>query len=94
VALEGRAYRTFCHINSKITSDIPRHLATPGINGASNYDAAGKIKGEPLFDAKLALGVNRIEVEVIAEKKEKVDSKDAKDQVEIEKCTIFVNLMR
>lgn len=63
----------------------------------SSYDGLKK-KGEPLYDAKLVPGVNRIEIEVIAEKKEqdlaKVDSKDAKDLVDVEKCTIFVNLMR
>ncbi|KAF2281207.1 Bromodomain-containing protein [Westerdykella ornata] len=94
VALDGRPYRTFYIVNGKQYSETPRMLAAPAVNGAPTSYEGGKKKGEPLYDAKLLPGVNRIEIEVIAEKKGKVDSKDPKDQVEIEKCLIFVNLMR
>jgi hypothetical protein len=69
------------------------------MNGVTPSYEGVKKKGEPLYDAKLVPGVNRIEIEVIAEKTEKdkakVDgSKDPKDLVDVEKCTIFANLMR
>ena len=52
-------------------------------------------KGEPLYEAKLATGVNRIEIEAIAEAEVKGRvAGDVKEQVEVEKCTIFVNLLR
>ena len=75
----------------------------PGINGVSGYE---KKKGEPVYEAKLGPGVNRIEIEVVAEK----DPKSAKtgaaapqtvnghsksgDVVDVEKCTIFVHLTK
>lgn len=117
VALDGRPWRSFYTLNGKRFSETPRALTNPGINGitpvAASYDGLKK-KGEPLYDAKLVPGVNRIEIEVIAEKKEgelarvvtreEAGGKDGsgsgsgsvnpKDLVDVEKCTIFVNLMR
>lgn len=83
---------------------------TAGINGSSpgpGYES-GKKKGEPVFEAKLHGGVNRIEVEIVAEKEKKEKEKDGasasaskkeekekeKDLVDVEKCTVFLNLMR
>jgi len=79
-----------------------------GVNGTSaSYE---KKKGEPVYDAKLVQGVNRIEVEVIAEKDSKgksvvggtanaatavgTGSGNTDDLVDVEKCTVFVHLMK
>lgn len=81
---------------------------TAGINGSSpgpGYES-GKKKGEPVFEAKLHGGVNRIEVEIVAEKEKKEkdggsasvgkkeEKEKEKDLVDVEKCTVFLNLMR
>jgi hypothetical protein len=52
-----------------------------------------KEKGRPVFEGKLVQGVNRIEVEVVAER-EKGRQEKGKGEVEGEKCTVFVHLMR
>ncbi|KAF2729125.1 Bromodomain-containing protein [Polyplosphaeria fusca] len=98
VALTGRLYRLFVLVNGNKTFEVNRIPVTAGINGntgGAGYEG-GKKKGEPVYEAKLIGGVNRIEVEVIAEKdkKGKPESKEPKEHVEVEKCTIFVNLMR
>ncbi|KAF2467407.1 Bromodomain-containing protein [Lindgomyces ingoldianus] len=103
VALTNRLYRLFVIVNGNKTFEVNRVPVTAGINGnsiAAGFEG-GKKKGEPLFEAKLSPGVNRIEVEAIAEKDKKTagktegrDGKDPKEQVEVEKCTIFVHLMR
>lgn len=71
---------------------------TAGINGGSEVGGfeSGKKKGEPVFEAKLMGGVNRIEVEIVAEKlfKDGGEAASSKDAVEIEKCTIFLHLAR
>jgi hypothetical protein len=94
IALTSRLYRLFVTVNGNKTFEVNRVPVTAGINGSSpgpGYEG-GKKKGEPVYEAKLVGGVNRIEVEMIAEK----NSPDgtAKEQVEIEKCTIFLHLMR
>ena len=98
VAFDGRPWRSFYTLNGKQYYESQRLPVTAGINGSSSTPTfeGGKKKGEPLYEAKLVPGVNRIEVEVIAEKKEKgkIESKDLKEVVDIEKCTVFVNLMR
>lgn len=98
IALTGRLYRLFVTVNGNRTLEVNRVPVTAGINGASpgpGYEG-GKKKGEPVFEAKLVGGVNRIEVELVAEKEHKTptESKDPKEQVEVEKCTIFLHLMR
>jgi hypothetical protein len=74
---------------------VNRAPVTAGINGSSQYDS-GKKKGEPVFEAKLMQGVNRIEVHIIAEKdrRGKPESKDPKEQAVLEKCQVFANLMK
>lgn len=70
---------------------------TAGINGGGEGVGfeGGKKKGEPVFEAKLVGGVNRIEVEIVAEKMSKDgETANTKDTVEIEKCTIFLHLAR
>ncbi|KAI8940182.1 hypothetical protein NX059_003889 [Plenodomus lindquistii] len=101
IALTNRLYRLFVTVNGTRTLEVNRVPVTAGINGVSpgpGYEG-GKKKGEPVFEAKLVGGVNRIEVEIVAEKEHKDgDAKDAKekkeDQIEIEKSTIFLHLMR
>lgn len=110
VALTSRLYRLFVMVNGNKTLEVNRVPVTAGINGASTGASTGagtgaaalayeggKKKGEPLFEAKLVPGVNRVEIEIIAEKDKKakgVEGKEGKEQVDIEKCTIFVHLMR
>jgi hypothetical protein len=94
IALTSRLYRLFVTVNGNKTFEVNRVPVTAGINGLSpgpGYEG-GKKKGEPVYEAKLVGGVNRIEVEIIAEKSAPDGS--AKEQVEIEKCTIFLHLMR
>ncbi|KAF2750793.1 Bromodomain-containing protein [Sporormia fimetaria CBS 119925] len=94
VALDGRPWRSFYTLNGKLYSESLRTYPSQGVNGVAPGYEQGRKKGEPLYDAKLQPGVNRVEVEVIAEKKGKHESKDPKEAVEIERCVIFVNLMR
>ena len=58
-----------------------------------------------MYEAKLGAGVNRIEIEVVAEKDPKTAKNGATTQgvngngksgdvVDVEKCTIFVHLMK
>ncbi|KAF2869509.1 Bromodomain-containing protein [Massariosphaeria phaeospora] len=98
VALTHRLYRIFVTVNGNKTYEVNRVPVTAGINGASigpGYEG-GKKKGEPVYEAKLGAGVNRVEIEIIAERdrKGKPESKDVKEQVEVEKCTIFLHLAR
>lgn len=70
---------------------------TAGINGSAEGAGfeGGKKKGEPVFEAKLVGGVNRIEVEIVAERLGKDgEVPNGKDAVEIEKCTVFLHLAR
>lgn len=105
IALTNRLYRLFVLVNGNKTFEVNRVPVTAGINGGSpgpGYEG-GKKKGEPVFEAKLVGGVNRIDVEIVAEK-DKKDFKDSvepvngttsgKEQVEVEKCTVFLHLMR
>jgi hypothetical protein len=96
VAFSNRAYRLFYQLNGKSYSESLRPPPSASMNGSSPSYDSGKKKGEPLYEAKLVAGVNRIEFEVVAEKdrKGKPDSKDPKELIDVEKCTIFVNLMR
>ena len=99
IALTSRMYRLFVTVNGNKTLEANRVPVTAGINGASpgpGYEG-GKKKGEPLFEAKLVGGVNRIEVEIVAEKDRKGQPESGgakKEEVEIEKCTIFLHLPR
>ncbi|KAJ4372363.1 hypothetical protein N0V83_004137 [Neocucurbitaria cava] len=95
IALTSRLYRLFVTVNGNRTLEVNRVPVTAGINGSSpgpGYEG-GKKKGEPVFEAKLVGGVNRIEVEIVAEKEHKGGNSE-KDQIETEKCTIFLHLVR
>lgn len=97
IALTGRMYRLFVLVNSNKTFEVNRLPVTAGINGSGDGAGfeGGKKKGEPVFEAKLVGGTNRIEVEIIAEKPVKDgETSGSKDTVEIEKYTIFLQLAR
>lgn len=98
IALTSRLYRLFVTVNGNKTFEVNRIPVTAGINGSLPQPGieGGKKKGEPVYEAKLAVGVNRVEVEIVAEKdrKGKPESKDPKEQIETERCTIFLHLSR
>ncbi|KAF1360527.1 Bromodomain-containing protein [Lizonia empirigonia] len=97
IALTNRLYRLFVMVNGNKTFEVNRVPVTAGINGGAEGAGfeGGKKKGEPVFEAKLVGGVNRIEVEIVAEKDGKdVEAVDGKEAVEIEKCTVFLHLAR
>ncbi len=87
----------FVLVNGNKTFEVNRVPVTAGINGGGEGAGfeGGKKKGEPVFEAKLIGGVNRIEVEIVAEKVPKDgEAASGKDAVEIEKFTIFLHLAR
>lgn len=99
IAFTDRPYRLFVMINGNKTYEVNRIPVTAGINGSSPQPGieGGKKKGEPVYEAKLMAGVNRIEVEIVAAKERKAGEKeprDPKEQIETEKCTIFLHLTR
>jgi len=98
IALTNRLYRLFVTVNGNKTFEVNRMPVTAGINGSATTTGyeGGKKKGEPVYEAKLMAGVNRVEVEIVAEKdrKGKPESNLPKEQVEIEKCTLFLHLLR
>ncbi|KAJ8115070.1 hypothetical protein OPT61_g3186 [Boeremia exigua] len=97
IALTGRLYRLFVLVNGNKTFEVNRVPVTAGINGGGEGAGleGGKKKGEPVFEAKLVGGVNRIEVEVVAEKVSKEgEAASNKEAVEIEKYTVFLHLTR
>lgn len=97
IALTTRLYRLFVSVNGNKTFEVNRVPVTAGINGSAETAGfeGGKKKGEPVFEAKLVGGVNRIEVEIVAERVSKDgEITSGKDAVEIEKCTIFLHLAR
>ncbi|KAH6337939.1 hypothetical protein HBI37_129240 [Parastagonospora nodorum] len=98
IALTNRLYRIFVLVNGNKTLEVNRVPVTAGINGSSPGPGieSGKKKGEPVFEAKLVGGVNRIDVEIVAEKDRKDGSEPngSKGDIEVEKCTIFLHLMR
>jgi len=99
VALTSRAYRLFVNVNANKILEVNRTPVTAGINGTGidSRSESGKIRGEPVFETKLMQGVNRIEIHIIAEKERKVgkpEPKEPKDAIELEKCNIYVNVMK
>ncbi|KAL1604074.1 hypothetical protein SLS60_005666 [Paraconiothyrium brasiliense] len=100
IAHTNRLYRLFVMVNGNKTFEVNRIPVTAGINGASSSPQpgieAGKKKGEPVYEAKLGAGVNRVEVEIVAEKDRKGEKESAvpKEQIESEKCTVFLHLTR
>lgn len=117
MAFTNRLYRLFVMVNGNKTFEVNRIPVTAGINGSNPASAsspqpqtpgleAGKKKGEPVYEAKLVAGVNRVEVEIVAERERKEKDKEkekggekekegsVKEQIESEKCTIFLHLTR
>jgi hypothetical protein len=98
IALTNRLYRLFVTVNGNKTFEVNRMPVTAGINGTTatpGYEG-GKKKGEPVYEAKLMVGVNRVEVELVAEKDRKArpESTQPKDHVDVEKCTLYLHLPR
>jgi hypothetical protein len=80
VGLTTRPYRLFVTVNGQRMSEYTK----PG---------SERIKDHPLFEARLERGmVNRIEVEVLAGKG--TVGKGGKEEVELERCSLFVHVMR
>ncbi|KAK7545686.1 Bromodomain-containing protein [Phyllosticta citricarpa] len=79
VALTQRPWRIFVTVNNT------------RINQVTNLETRGE-KGRPVYEARMQPGVNRVDIEVIAATGSA--GKPKSEGVEIEKCTIFVNLMR
>lgn len=103
VAQTQRPWRLFVTVNNTRISEVYQ----PPTQQQSNPDSSPekqqqqqqpREKGHPLFEARLQPGVNRIDVEVVAgtapmQVRGQPPPKE-RDTVEMEKCTIFVNLMR
>lgn len=81
-ALLERQYKIF------VTSGVTRLHAIPLI---PNH---GVDPRQPLFEARLVPGVNKIEVELIAALPKGTVKPAGGPEVEIEKVTVFANLMR
>jgi hypothetical protein len=80
VGLTNRPYRLFVVVNGQRVSEYTK----PGTE---------RVKDRPLFEARLEKGmVNRIEVEVLAGKVNA--TKGGKEEVELEKCTLYVHVLR
>lgn len=80
VGLTQRPYRVFVTVNGQRMSETIK----PGVE---------RDKSRPIFEARLERGiVGRIEVEVLAGKGP--SGKSGKEEVEWEKCTIFVHVWR
>ncbi|KAF2442048.1 Bromodomain-containing protein [Karstenula rhodostoma CBS 690.94] len=101
IAHTARLYRLFVMVNGNKAFEVNRVPVTAGINGTASSPQpgieAGKKKGEPVYEAKLGAGVNRVEIEIVAEKERGKSDKESavpKDQIESEKCTIFLHLTR
>jgi hypothetical protein len=81
-SVTSRAYRIFVMVNGLRLS--------PKANPGEEQD-----KSRPIYEARLERGtVGRIEVEVLAEKAGAAKGGNAKDEVDREKVTIFVHVMR
>ncbi|KAJ4345902.1 uncharacterized protein N0V89_012038 [Didymosphaeria variabile] len=101
IAHTARLYRLFVMVNGNKTFEVNRIPVTAGINGSASSPQpgieAGKKKGEPVYEAKLVAGVNRVEVEIVAEKDRSKGEKESgvpREMVESERCTIFLHLSR
>jgi hypothetical protein len=99
IAHTARLYRLFVIVNGNKTFEVNRIPVTAGINGSASSPGieAGRKKGEPVYEAKLGAGVNRIEVEIVAERdrgKAEREGTSPKEQIQSEKCTIFLHLSR
>lgn len=103
IAHTARLYRLFVIVNGNKTFEVNRIPVTAGINGAGSPPQpqpgleAGKKKGEPVYEAKLGAGVNRVEIEIVAERERGKGEKESsvpKEQIESEKCIVFLHLAR
>ena len=98
--LKHRPYRTFVSLNNARLLGIPlkQKIAAEGVNGTTNgADGLSELKENEeklqVFEARLQPGVNRIEVEVVVGKQRGGSDKNG-PEIEGEKVSVFVNLMR
>lgn len=98
--LKHRPYRTFVSLNNArlLGTPLKQKLATEGVNGSVNgADGVPELKEHEeklqVFEARLQPGVNRIEVEVVVGK-QRGGGEKAGPEIEGEKVSVFVNLMR
>ena len=100
--LKNRPYRTFVSLNNArlLGTPLKQKLATEGVNGNVNgADGLPELKDQEeklqVFDARLQPGVNRIEVEVVVGKQRGGGGGEKSGpEIEGEKVSVFVNLMR
>lgn len=90
VALTQRPYRIFVTVNGQRMTEVVRQ----GV-------AVSNDRSRPIYEGRLERGtVNRIEVEVLAAKELGRSStgagglREAKEGVDMERCTVFVHLLR
>lgn len=86
----GRQYKLFVTVNGTRSAPSVRPAASspPTTNGDNIVVApAGGTEKKVVYDVPLVAGVNRLEVEIVA-----VTGRGG--QLEVEKMTVFVNLMR
>ncbi|KAL0257352.1 hypothetical protein SLS55_008163 [Diplodia seriata] len=105
VAQTQRPWRLFVNVNNTRISEVyqpptqQQQQQQPNSSGSPEKpQQQAREKGHPIFEARLQPGVNRIDVEVIAgtapmQVRGQPVPKE-RDAVEMEKCTVFVNLMR
>lgn len=110
VAQTQRPWRLFVTVNNTRISEVYQPPTLTQQPSSSNSGGSPekqqqppqqqqpREKGHPLFEARLQPGINRIDVEVIAgtapmQVRGQPVPKE-RDSVEMEKCTVFVNLMK
>ncbi|EOD51898.1 Bromodomain containing protein [Neofusicoccum parvum] len=105
VAQTQRPWRLFVTVNNTRISEVYQpptqaQQQQPNASGSpeKQQPQPPREKGHPLFEARLQPGVNRIDIEVVAgtapmQVRGQPVPKE-RDAVEMEKCTVFVNLMK
>ncbi|KAK0660897.1 Protein polybromo-1 [Lasiodiplodia hormozganensis] len=101
VAQTQRPWRLFVTVNNTRISEVYQPPTQQQANSSGSPEKPqqqAREKGHPLFEARLQPGVNRIDIEVVAgtapmQVRGQPPPKE-RDAVEMEKCTVFVNLMR
>lgn len=101
VAQTQRPWRLFVTVNNTRISEVYQPPTQQQANSSGSPEKPqqqAREKGHPLFEARLQAGVNRIDIEVVAgtapmQVRGQPPPKE-RDAVEMEKCTVFVNLMR
>ncbi|KAK8203752.1 Bromodomain-containing protein [Phyllosticta capitalensis] len=90
VALTQRPWRIFVIVNNTRVNQVPASLEQQ----QSSSTAASRDKSRQVYETRLQPGVNRIDVEIVAASVPSPANPKAPEGIEMEKCTVFVNLMR